>query len=219
MRMPYQVSKYTIEPAQKSDLAQILEIYIYYVLNTTISLLIHEPTLDYISSRYEHTIKVGLPYLVAISNPPPDQDTPSQPRHVLGYIHASSFSSSKLGYAPSVELTLYIHHEYINHGIGKALLQALITALQTCEYRSFEAGVEHLARSVKVRNLYAICSQDLGELDEAGNEVVKGAWEVKDEKTMKWYRKLGFSDMGRLVGVGEKFGRDIDVAYLCMRLD
>lgn len=53
-------SDYTVEPAQGADLYQFLEIYTYYVLNTTISLPVHTPDLNYICSRYQQTLQVGL---------------------------------------------------------------------------------------------------------------------------------------------------------------
>lgn len=177
---------------------QILTIYSYYVRNTTISFLIHPPDLDFITSKYNEALHLGLPYLVAIQS-----DT--EQRKVLGYIHAGPFNASKLGYAPSLELTLYVDPGYLAAGIGGALLRELITQLTGRVYYPFEKGHEESREGVKVRNLYSIVSEDVAPVDsEGGTE----GWKAKGQNTIAWYKsKFGFEEEGRLRKVGTKFGR------------
>ena len=188
--------RYTIRSATEIDVPQILDIYRYYVANTTIALMLYEPNKDYIASRLRSTIERKLPYIVAAAG----ADKDGSPEHVLGYCHVSPFSPDKSGYRHSVELTLYLQPDYLSVGIGSALLSAVLEQLRSAPYVSWESGQEDKTEKksqIQVRKVYAIMSTDV-----AG----RGGWIAKGEKTKEWYvKKFGFKEAGRLNGVGEKF--------------
>lgn len=131
---------------------------------------------------------------------------------ILGFAHASPFSASKAGYAPSVEITLFCAPDHLGKGVGSALLTHLLEDLKTCPNVQWEEGHEDKkVRDVPVRNVFAIVSQDV--------ERRPGAGEARGEEIVDWYcTRFGFRVAGRLEGVGWKFGREVDVFYLQKRL-
>lgn len=179
---------FAIRPATEQDIIQVRDIFSFYVLNTTISFMLDDPPLNYMIQRFKSTIERDLPYLVAVDS---DNDT-----HVLGYCHASPFSSDKGGYAEAVDFSLFLGPDCTKRGIGGALLNALIKQLQTQPYRSWEQDkVGEL--QVQAKHLYAISSADL---------VSQGGWLAGGEANWKWYERFGFREVGRLPSIGQKFG-------------
>lgn len=209
-------STFSIQSAILADLPQIHKINTYYVLNTTISFQTHPSSLETIISKYHEIVHQQLPYLVATRSPTESNTTlPTETvdsardtqRVVLGYIFASPFNNTKLGYASSLELTLYVHPGSLAGGVGSALLRELISQLQGLVYSTFEKGHEDKVERVRVRRLYSIVSQDLAPAESVNNQDV-GGWKAKGENTIAWYReRFGFEQVGRLRGVGQKFGR------------
>lgn len=238
---------YTIRPASRSDLPAINSIYTYYVLNTTISFLLHKPDISYISRAYESTKSRRLPYLIAVTNttfppsrstgPSPavstshdrinieDQDritsTSCTPGVVLGYAHGSPLHDDKAGYAPSVELTMYLHPSYIGSGIGSSLLSRLEQEMHESPAWVFEEGHEDLGHEVRVDRLFARMSLDVSR-DEGGVHERDGGgdgsfwdedgvkwpvWRAQGEKNRDWYVGKGFEEVGRFKGVGGKLGK------------
>ncbi|KAJ9655355.1 hypothetical protein H2198_005729 [Neophaeococcomyces mojaviensis] len=204
-------SAFTIRPATDADLPSILTIYKHYVLNTTIAFLIHEPHLSYISERYEATKTRGLPYLVAVSEPKStstsDPDSTTKETEVLGYAHASPFKPTMIGYAPSVEITIFLAPAHTAMGVGSALMTRLLDDLRACKHVNWEAGHDEKVEEHAVRNVFAVMSQDVGREGARGEEAVA------------WYQRFGFRLVGRMEKVGCKFGREIDVVYLQKRLE
>ncbi|KIV83844.1 hypothetical protein PV11_05833 [Exophiala sideris] len=185
----------TIRPATEADLPQVREIFAYYVLNTIVTLLIHDPPLDYIESRFRDSIGRGLPYLVAVD----DQQV------VLGYTYASAFTGSKLGYANTVEISIFCHPDHINKGIGSRLIKELIDTLRNTKHVAREVGHEQSSAEYDVRKVIVVMSVDEGAQDQA--------LALRD-----WYTRWGFEEVARLKGVGFKKARMIDVIYLELHL-
>lgn len=220
---------FTIRQASLTDIPQVRDIYNYYVRNTTISLKLHEANDAYIASRLSSTLERELPYFVAVSTSASvsaeskddknkDKGENGNGDVILGYAHLSPFSNDKAGYSPAVELTLYLRPDSISGGIGTALMKELTDWVAEREYWAFEgdqaqtldekrecgsgsqSGGDSESRNewVKVKQIYAIMSQDVNGRD---------GWVSKGEKNRDWYEgKLGFREVGRLPGIGEKFG-------------
>ncbi|KAK4947664.1 hypothetical protein LTR10_013610 [Elasticomyces elasticus] len=132
----------TIRPATEADLPQVREIFAFYVLNTIVTLLVQDPPLEYIESRFRDSIGRGLPYLVAID----DHD------FVLGYTYASAFTGSKL--------------DHINKGIGSRLIKELIDTLRNTKHIAEEVGHEQSSAEYDVRKVIAVMSVDEGAQDQ-----------------------------------------------------
>lgn len=78
-------------------------------------------------------------------------------------------------------------------------MNELLSRLQTGLYTSFEGGQEDkIKERVRLKQVYAIMSQDV-----AG----RSGLAAKGERNREWYEgKFGFREIGRLPGIGEKFG-------------
>lgn len=181
------MDQYTIRPATETDMDQVLQIFAFYIQNTTISFMLNIPPLEYIIQRYRSTTSRKLPYLVATSH---------NNKTILGFCHASPFSSDKGGYASAVDFSLFVTPESVGKGVGGALLGSLIAHLTERPYLTWEQSDVN-AEEVYAKNLYAVSSADL---------VSRGGWEAKGETNWEWYRrKFGFREVGRLPGIGRKF--------------
>lgn len=101
-----------INIAQKSNFKEILEIYGYYVLNSSATFEIEVPNLTDFSLRIEK-IQKKYPYLTAkIGN------------KIVGFAYAAPLRERR-AYEYSCETTIYLHHEYLNKSIGSMLYSTL----------------------------------------------------------------------------------------------
>nr|KMM66491.1 hypothetical protein CPAG_02830 [Coccidioides posadasii RMSCC 3488] len=200
------MSSVSIRPATLSDLPGIHAIYSHYVHNSVLTFLIHEPPLSYIAGIYNSTRSRGLPFYVAHI----DQLRESKEK-IIGYACASPFRGNLLGYASTVELTLFIHPEHQSQGVGSRLFSSIVSSLQ--------GETRHLAREfeddptrevryeadggqgARVKTLLAIMAVDID-------------GKAKGMGLRDWYVQRGFTEVGRLKEVGFKKGRWIDVIQL-----
>lgn len=88
------------------------------------------------------------------------------------------------GYRASVEHSVYVDQARRGHGIGRALLLALIAEARAQRLHIMVAGIE------------------------AGNTA-----------SIALHRSLGFTEVGIMAEVGQKFGRWLDLALWQLRLD
>ena len=158
------------------DLHSVQAIYNYYVRETTVTFDMYEQTLVQIINRYK-TIVPDFPYLVATTN---DSNHPS----VLGYAYAVPYSE-RPAYRYTVEVTLLLHPEYSRLGIGKQLLDALVTALSESRGKDGNPIVFHALAKMSV-NPFGV---------DAGRFYAREDWE----------------EVGTLKRVGWKFDTWIDV--------
>lgn len=105
-------SDITLRLATVSDASELLEIYSYYVKNTSITYEWEVPSLKEFSERIENTLK-KFPYIVAEFNGKP-----------VGYAYASPFKT-RAAYQWAIETSIYIHKDFCHQGIGKLLLLKL----------------------------------------------------------------------------------------------
>lgn len=194
----------TVRQATESDIPQIRDIFNFYIENTTISFRHAKAGYEYIASRMRGALERKLPYLVAVE--------PEQSDTIRGFCHVSPWSTNKAGYQAAVELTLFLRHDVLSKGIGTALMSALFERLrESYVYWEADGEVDSVKENVHVRQVYAIMSQDL---------VSGERWTARVEKTREWYEtKFGFKEVGRMKGIGTKFGKSIDVVYLCKILE
>jgi len=106
-----------IRPVNLNDAQELVEIYTYYVLNTSITFEYDVPSIDEFSERIQKITK-KYPYLVATID-----------SEIVGYAYATAYKE-RAAYDWSVETTVYVKHEEHGHGIGKALYVELEQALK-----------------------------------------------------------------------------------------
>lgn len=103
-----------IRKAQEKDIQALLEIYNYEVKNGVATLDINEKTYEQWNEWYQrHNIK-NHPLIVL-----------EQDGVIKGYASLSSYRE-KEAYSSTVELSIYVRHEYKSQGIGTALMSEII---------------------------------------------------------------------------------------------
>ena len=100
-----------------NDVQELLDIYSYYVLNTTITFEYDTPSINEFTQRIQK-ITQKYPYLVATLD-----DV------IIGYAYATSYKE-RAAYDWSVETTVYVKETYQGIGVGKALYTHLEHALK-----------------------------------------------------------------------------------------
>ena len=118
--------RYTIRKAEVTDLPHVLALYRHYVRNSVVTFDEEPPSLRSFRSRFEHTEKLGYPFLVAQS--------PSG--EILGYARVTPFRD-KSAFRHTAESTIYLGPAATGKGLGRSLLSALLNA-------SAEAGLREV---------------------------------------------------------------------------
>jgi L-amino acid N-acyltransferase YncA len=121
---------YEIRPVADSDVPDIREIYNYYVTNSVVTFDEKKWTLAQWRDKLAYLKKLDLPFLVAES--PTGQ--------ILGYALVQPMSS-KSAYRYSVENSIYLGQAAAGKGLGRALLEALITASEDKGIRQMVAVI------------------------------------------------------------------------------
>lgn len=104
-----------LRTAHPADLASIQSIYAHHVLHGLGTFETEPPGLEELGSRQAQIIAAGFPYLVAVED-----------GHVIGYAYANHFRT-RAAYRHTVEDSVYVAPDAVGHGVGKALLNELVT--------------------------------------------------------------------------------------------
>ena len=110
-----------IRPVTPGDSVRILDIYSYYILNSTISFEEEVPSAEEFQRRIEE-ISSQYPFIVAASGV-----------EITGYAYATKFRNRR-AYRWATEVALYVDVRHQQKGIGKKLLGALLDILQKLWY-------------------------------------------------------------------------------------
>ena len=121
-----------IRPAGPADAGEIMDIYRYYVNETTVSFELTEPTVDEFAQRIGQ-ISQNYPYLVA------EQQT-DDGRKILGYAYAGAYKN-RAAYDWAVEVTVYLADDAMGQGLGRLLYQKLEGLLAAQGIRSLNACI------------------------------------------------------------------------------
>ncbi len=118
----------TIQPATEADAAEMLEIYMPYVISTTISSEYEAPTLEVFRERIR-TYTTQLPWLICRID-----------GKAAGYGYAAPHRT-RAGYQWSVETSIYVAPEFHRCGIAAALYRALFSLLVRQGYYNIFVGI------------------------------------------------------------------------------
>lgn len=127
---PERPFSYEIRPATRTDMADVREIYNYYVTNSVVTLDEKRWSHAKWTEKFDHLHKLGLPFLVAVS--PSGQ--------ILGYGLVSPWTGGS-GYRYTVENSIYLGQAATGKGLGRALLEALIAACEELGIREMVAVI------------------------------------------------------------------------------
>jgi phosphinothricin acetyltransferase len=113
-----------IRPVRVEDAQALLDIYAFYVLETTISFELEVPTLDEFAHRIEETAE-SYPYLVAVDgNGSGDGSDGGGSGQILGFTYAHRYRE-RHAYDWTVETSIYLNVEKRGMGVGSQLYRAL----------------------------------------------------------------------------------------------
>jgi phosphinothricin acetyltransferase len=116
-----------IRDALSADMAAVAAIYGHHVLTGFGTFEESPPTAEDLAGRVAGVRALGLPYLVAELD-----------GEVAGFAYASSFRP-RAAYRFTAEDTVYVRPEAVGHGLGRALLGAVIERCQALGLRQLMA--------------------------------------------------------------------------------
>src|SRR5712672_3059401 len=120
---------YTFRPSRDADVPAITAIYGYHVLHGVASFEEVQPDAAEIARRRDEIVKRGLPYLVA-----------ERDKRLIGYCYAGPFRP-RVAYRFTVEDSVYVEAGEIGRGIGRALLEQVISRCSELGYRQMVAVI------------------------------------------------------------------------------
>jgi L-amino acid N-acyltransferase YncA len=123
---PERPFEFSIREAVAADLPHIRAIYNHYVLNSTVTFDEEEMTLKALRHKFAAAKRLGMPFIVA----------ENQVGQLLGYAYVFPWKE-KAAYRYTVENSIYLGPASTGKGLGRVLLEELIT-------RSKEAGLKEI---------------------------------------------------------------------------
>lgn len=128
-----------IRPGEEADIPAIAAIYAHHVRTGTASFETDPPAEQEMRRRRADLIQRGYPYLVAASD-----------AAVLGYAYAGSYRA-RPAYRNTVENSVYVRPDALRRGIGRRLLERLITECSARGFRQMVAIVGDSANFASIR--------------------------------------------------------------------
>lgn len=147
-----------IRPAFPADAAAITAIYAHHVLHGTGTFEEVPPPADEMTRRMAAIQSRGWPWLVATDG-----------GDVIGYAYAGQFRD-RAAYRYSSENSVYVRHDAVARGVGRALLDALMPAAAACGFRRMFAVIGDSANMGSIRLHHACGFSMAGRFDEAGHK-------------------------------------------------
>src|SRR5258708_24437826 len=118
-----------IRPSRDDDVDAIAAIYGYHVMHGVASFEETPPAVEEIARRRGEIIARGLPYFVA-----------EREGRVVGYCYAGLFRP-RSGYRFTLEDSIYVDPAEVGRGIGRALLETLLTGATELGFRQMAAVI------------------------------------------------------------------------------
>jgi len=127
-----------IRPARPADVAAITRIYAQAVRHGTASFELEPPEQAEMARRQDALVAGGFPYLVA-----------EEDGGILGYAYAGPYRA-RPAYRFTVEDSVYIAPEAQRRGLGRLLLERLITESEARGYRQMIAVIGDSAQHASI---------------------------------------------------------------------
>jgi len=118
-----------VRDATDADMTEVQAIYAHHVLHGLASFEEVPPSIEEVLSRRAAVLGHGLPYLVA-----------EREGRVVGYSYATAYRP-RPAYRHTIEDSVYVAEGFAGHGIGTALLGALITRCEAGAWRQMLAVI------------------------------------------------------------------------------
>ena len=127
-----------LRDALESDMQAIYDIYADEVLHGVSSWEEQPPSVAELAGRFRNIVNNAFPYRVA-----------EYQGKAVGYAYASAYRP-RSGYRYTVENTIYIHPEYRGLGLGRLLLEDLVSICEAKGYRQMVAVIGDSANHVSI---------------------------------------------------------------------
>ncbi|WP_144155548.1 GNAT family N-acetyltransferase [Paraburkholderia sp. BCC1885] len=118
-----------LRDATEADLPAIQAIYAHHVLHGVASFEETPPSVDDLRGRLASVLSHGLPYMVAEVD-----------GKIAGYCYATPYRP-RVAYRHTIEDSIYMDDAFRGRGIGRLLLEALITRCETGPWRQMVAVI------------------------------------------------------------------------------
>jgi phosphinothricin acetyltransferase len=145
-----------IRPAIAADMAQIQAIYAHHVRAGLASFELEPPTIAEMTRRHGDVVSRGLPYLVAELD-----------ERLLGFGYAGPYRA-RPAYRYTVENSIYVAEDSRGHGVGRAVLSAVIERCRELGYRQMVAVIGDSANAASIGLHKALGFQHVGLLPAVG---------------------------------------------------
>ena len=155
-----------IRRANISDSTAIVEIYNWYIENTTITFETIPVSVEEMNNRIEDKL-VNYDWFVAELND-----------KVIGYAYYGAFRT-RVAYQHTVETDIYLSPEFKGNGIGSLLYAQLFDSANDKGFREMLAVVA-----------------------------------LPNSDSIRFHKKMGFTEVGLMKKIGYKFNEYIDVSFL-----
>ena len=174
--------------ATPNDAAGILEIYAPYIANTSFTFETAVPPLIDFQKRISDYL-INWPWLVCEID-----------GVIAGYAYGAKYRE-RVAYQWCVESSIYIHDDFLNHKIGKALYEALIEILKKQGYRNVYAVI-NLPNDRSVKFHESCGFSYFATYEKVGYKLGKwknvGWWQlIINEYTMKPEAPVKFSELDK----------------------
>jgi phosphinothricin acetyltransferase len=118
-----------IREVSEADAGAIAAIYAHHVLHGTASYEVEPPSVDDTLAKIRHICAKGWPFIVA-----------EEGGDVSGYAYVTQFRD-RVAYRFAAEDSIYVHPDRMGHGVGRALLEALLERSAAQGFRTIVAVV------------------------------------------------------------------------------
>jgi L-amino acid N-acyltransferase YncA len=151
-----------IRPATAADIPAITAIYAHAVCYGTATFEIEPPDAAEMDERFRALAAGGFPYLVATTD-----------AGVAGYAYAGLYRT-RVAYRNTLEDSVYIDPQFHRRGIGRALLDRLVTESEARGYRQMVAVIGDSAQAGSIALHRAAGFRMIGTLEAVGHKF--GRW-------------------------------------------
>ena len=152
----------SIRPSRPEDVAHICVIYAHHVRHGLASFELDPPEVAEMARRRQDILDAGLPYLVAELD-----------GEVAGFACAGPYRS-RPAYRHTVESTVYVADWAVRRGVGRKLLEALISACEAAGKRQMVAVIGDSANDASISLHASVGFSHAGTLKDVGYK--HGRW-------------------------------------------
>ena len=199
-----------LRPAELSDVPSIQEIYNYWVNNSIFAPDMQAVNRGWLESALNEAREDNLPFIVAVDRSTmkkanirgPRGRQQTQVERIIGYVIAEDWQTADSMYRYAVELECYVRPEYLRKGVGRTLMDKMISILDT-GYASV-GGYEFVCGNDSMKNKYIT-----GGMRVVDQLIVNISHNSEDKSKLDWNaewlkRRWGFKQKGYLDEIGRK---------------